>query len=80
MLQRRSIIAGKCYVNNTRTIAREVLGTSDQTVIFHTYHLNSGNSCGSPSECMKQDFIRWADHEADSVELTKLKTRKMDTL
>ena len=73
MLQKRDVIVGKFYVNYERRIAREVLRTSQQTVTFITYHLDTGNSCGSPSECLLQDFIRWANNEASSMELAFLK-------
>lgn len=69
MLRGRDICEGKCYVNTTRTIIREVLQARDQTIIFNTYHLDTGNSCGSPSECTLRDFKHWADCEASPAEL-----------
>ncbi len=47
MLGKQDVFVGKFYVNNDRRIAREVLRTSQQTVTFNTYHLDTGNSCGS---------------------------------
>lgn len=72
MLQKRDVIVGKFYVNYERRIAREVLRTSRKTVTFITYHLDTGNSCGSPSECLLQDFVRWANNEASPRELAFL--------
>ena len=72
MLRKRDVIVGKFYVNNERRIAREVLQTSRQTIKFNTYHLDTGNSCGSPSECLVQDFVRWANREASPTELAFL--------
>ena len=72
MLRKRDVIVGKFYVNNERRIAREVLRTSRQTITFNTYHLDTGNSCGWPSECLVQDFIRWANGEASPTELALL--------
>jgi len=72
MLRKRDVIIGKFYVNNEHRIAREVLQTSRQTVTFNTYHLDTGNSCGSPSECLVQDFLRWANGEASPMELASL--------
>ncbi len=72
MLRKHDVTVGKFYVNNERRIAREVLQTSRQTVKFNTYHLDTGNSCGSPSECTLQDFIRWANDEASPAELAFL--------
>jgi len=72
MLQNPTILVGKWYVNHARMIAREVLGGNEATVIFNTYHLDTGNSSGIPSECGKEDFIQWADHEATPSELTRL--------
>ena len=69
MLHRKDIRAGKCYVNNTRTIAREVLQVSDVIVTFQNYHLDTGNSCGSPSECTTRDFTRWAASEVSITEI-----------
>ena len=69
MLSRKDIRAGKCYVNNARTIAREVMQVSDQVVTFQTYHLDTGNSCGSPSECETRAFARWAESEVPITEV-----------
>jgi hypothetical protein len=77
MLQNQAVIVGKFYVNNKRRIAREVLQSSRQTVTFNTYHLDTGNSCGSPSECLVQDFVRWANREASPMELAFLQRRAM---
>ena len=78
MLRSRSIVVGKYYVNNARKIAREVLAADDQIVTFNTHHLDTGNSCPSPSQCMKRDFIHWADHEATSAELASLQYRLVE--
>jgi hypothetical protein len=78
MLRKRDVIAGKFYVNKERRIARQVLQTSQQTVIFNTYHLDTRNSCGSPSECLVEDFVRWANREASPAELTFLQPQGMD--
>ena len=78
MLRKRDVIAGKFYVNNERRIAREVLQTSRETVTFNTYHLDTGNSCGSPSECTVQDFVRWANSEASPTEIAFLQYQDME--
>ena len=75
MLQKQDVIVGKFYVNNGRRIAREVLRTSEKTITFNNYHLDTGNSCGSPSECTVQDFVRWASDEASPAELAFLQNR-----
>ena len=72
MLRKRDVIVGKFYVNNDRRIAREVLQTSRQIIKFNTYHLDTGCSCGSHSECPVQDFVRWASSEASPAELAFL--------
>jgi hypothetical protein len=77
MLRKRDVIAGKFYVNQERRIAREVLRTSQQTVTFNTYHLDTGNSCGSPSECLVEDFVRWANCEVSPRELVFLQRQSM---
>ena len=51
MLRRQDIMVGKWYVNNKRNVARAVVRADEKTIQFNTHHLNSGNSCGSPSEC-----------------------------
>lgn len=76
MLQIQQITAGKFYVNNSRMIMREVVTVHGQTILFKTHHLDTGNSCGSPSRCKVMDFLNWADHEATSTELTSLRYRK----
>ena len=77
MLREQDVIAGKFYVNRERKVAREVLGTSRRTVTFNTYHLDTGNSCGSPSECLVEDFVRWASREVSSTELGFLQYQGM---
>ena len=78
MLRKRDVIVGKFYVNSERRIAREVLQTSRQTVTFNTYHLDTGNSCGSPSECLIEDFIRWANCEVSTTQLTFLQRQSRE--
>ena len=77
MLREQDVIAGKFYVNKERKVAREVLRTSRRTVTFNTYHLDTGNSCGSPSECLVEDFVRWASREVSSTELGFLQNQSM---
>ena len=72
MLRKRDIRVGKCYVNNTRTIVRQVVQVNNQIILFNTYHLDTGYSCGSPSECLTQDFTHWVDCEASPTELARL--------
>jgi hypothetical protein len=78
MLRRQDITVGKYYVNISRRIAREVVQADENTVVFDTYHLNTGNSCGSPSECTKHDFVHWADREATDAESASLRYTKTD--
>lgn len=78
MLRKRDVIVGKFYVNNERRIAREVVRTGERTVAFNTYHLDTGNSCGSPSECLVEDFMRWANGEASPTELAFLQYQSME--
>lgn len=63
MVRRRDLITGKFYVDRGYKIAREVLRISRQTITFNTYHLDTGNSCGTPSECLIDHFVRWASRE-----------------
>jgi len=79
MLERQVISVGKWYVNNERKVARAILKADDKTVQFNTHHLDSGNSCGSASECTRQEFTRWADREASPAEKASLQNRKMDS-
>jgi hypothetical protein len=79
MLRKQDLIVGKFYVNQGRRIAREVLQTSEKIITFNNYHLDTGNSCGSPSECTLQDFMRWANDEASPAELDFLQIRHTDT-
>ena len=80
MLLRRNVAVGKCYVNNERKVAREVVSSNAETVRFNTYHLQTGNSCGSTSECTREEFIHWADREASPTEVADLQTQEMDAL
>ena len=76
MLEGQKVSTGKYYVNHSKMILREVVMIKDQTVLFNTHHVDTGNSCGSPSECKLMDFLNWADHEATPAELTSLHYRK----
>lgn len=78
MLRKQDVIVGKFYVNQGRRIAREVLRAGEKTITFNNYHLDTGNSCGSPSECTVQDFMRWANDEASPAELAFLQVRHVD--
>jgi hypothetical protein len=80
MLRRPEVTIGKCYVNDARNIAREVVSANDETVRFYNYHMMTGNSCGSPSECARDEFIRWADREATPAEMASLHYQEMDAL
>lgn len=77
MLQKQDVVVGKFYVNQGRRIAREILKVSDKVILYNNYHLDSGNSCGSPSECTVQDFLRWASDEASTAELAFLQVRRI---
>ena len=68
MLRRQDVTVGKWYVNNKSNVARAVVRADEKIVQFNTHHLNNGNSCGSPSECTRLDFVRWADREASPAE------------
>jgi hypothetical protein len=78
MLQKQDVTAGKTYVDQGRRIAREVLQVSGKIITFYNYHLDTGNSCGSPSECTVQDFMRWACDEASEAELAFLRVRRSE--
>ena len=78
MLRRQAITVGKWYVNNDRNIARAVLEADEETIQFNTHHLDSGNSCGSSSECTRQAFARWADREASPAEKISLQNQNTE--
>ena len=78
MLRNRKLTVGNYYVNSARNIAREVLACCDKTVVFITHHLDTGNSCNAPSECLKRNFINWADHEATPTEIARLQSLKLE--
>ena len=80
MVRKQDLSAGRYYVNYGSRVARAVLAASDKIVTFITYHLDTGNSCGSASECTKSDFIRWADHEATPTELAKVQSHEAEAL
>ncbi len=75
MLRRQDVTVGKWYVNNKGNVARAVVRVDEKTVQFNTHHLNSGNSCGSSSECTRQAFARWADREASPAEKANLQNQ-----
>jgi hypothetical protein len=59
---------------------REVVMLKDQTVVFITHHMDTGNSCGSASECKIPEFLQWVHHEASEAEMTSLFYRKKEML
>ena len=80
MVESLKVEAGKFYVSHSRKIIREVVMVRDQSVVFITHHLDTGNSCGAASECKLPDFLQWAHHEASPVEMTNLLYRKKELL
>ena len=80
MLPRQAIMVGKYYTNKARKVVREIVSINEKTVGFITYHLDTGNSCGSASECPKAQFIRWADHEASPSEMAKIQYQRMEAM
>jgi hypothetical protein len=72
MVRKRDVSTGRFYVNKERTIARQVLRISRETVVFNTYHLDTGNSCGTPSEHTLGSFARWASREVPPAKLAIL--------
>jgi len=78
MLQKKDIATGKYYVNNERRIIREVLRLNSHNIIFKAYHLDTGFSCGFPSECTIQDFARWADRVASFTELASAQYQELE--
>jgi|WetSurMetagenome_2_1015567.scaffolds.fasta_scaffold163285_2 hypothetical protein len=80
MLTGLNVATGRLYVEYARRIMREVVQVTDQKVIFITHHMDTGNSCGSASECKMADFLEWAHHEASPAEIASLQYRKRDML
>ncbi len=80
MLPRREITVGKCYVNEKRHVAREVLRVDHRTVKYNTWELGTGKLCGSPHECRTDEFIHWADREALAVETASLQQDEVEAL
>jgi hypothetical protein len=80
MLAGSNVITGKYYVNQARDIAREVVETHENVVIFITFHPDTGRSSGTTSECIKQHFTHGADHEATLAEMSNIRQHKMYTL
>lgn len=81
MLARRAIEAGKCYVNEERRRAREVLRVDHHMVHFSTYNLETGKLHGAPGrQCTRDEIIRWADREATAVETDSLHREEYEAL
>ena len=80
MLTVSNVTTGKYYVNQARDIAREVVEAHDNVILFITYHLDTGRSSGTPTECMKKHFVHWVDHEATLIEMSNIRHQKMYTM
>jgi hypothetical protein len=80
MLPRREITPGMCYINVQRASAREVLKVDHRTVRYNTYDMTTGTLCGSPHECSRNEFIRWADRPATEEETFHLLYEEMEAL
>lgn len=73
-----NLVVGKYYVDRTRQIARKIVCVEIRTISFLSFHLDTGNSDGNLSECLREHFMLWADHEALSSELNDLHSRMME--
>jgi hypothetical protein len=80
MLPRREITLGKCYINEKRDTAREVLRVDHRKVRYNTYDLATGKLCGSPHECRTSEFVHWASREATEEETFHLLYEEMEAL
>ena len=80
MLPRRELKVGKGYINEEMWLVREVIQLRPMTVKYHTYHLSTGQLCGAPHECKKDQFIHWADREATEDEMANLQYEEAEAL
>lgn len=81
MLARREITTGKCYVNDSVEIIREVLKVERHTVTYNEYDLTTGKLHGAPhGEAGKAELIRWADREATDEERSRLQRTEVQDL
>jgi len=81
MLASRAIEVGKCYVNEERQRAREVLKVDHQNVHFSTYDLETGKLYRAPGrQCTRDEIIHWADREATAAEEESLHREEYEAL
>ncbi len=74
MLKRREILVGKCYVNEGRRAARQVVEAVDRfRVKYNEHDLATGRLLRAPHRvCRKRELVHWANREATSEEATRL--------
>jgi hypothetical protein len=74
MLKRREVLAGRCYVNESEQVAREITEEVDaRSIRFTAYDLTTGAPLGAPNRPgSKAEIVRWADREALGAEAARL--------
>ena len=68
------IRVGGFYVNEKKGLIREIVSEEgDEHIFWRSYHLDDGEPVAHRrSCCSKQAILRWADREADAIEIARL--------
>jgi hypothetical protein len=68
------IRVGGCYVSEKKGLIREIVSAEGgKQVFWRSYNLTDGEPVAHRrSCCSKQAILRWADREADAVEIARL--------
>jgi|GEM_PF-5607504 len=74
MIAKHEITVGKCYINEKKGMAREVVEEVDRhKVKFNTFDLATGQLVPKPFQiCFKSQIANWADREATSDEIAMI--------
>ena len=74
MLKRREVLAGRCYVNESEQVAREITEVLEgRSIRYSAYDLTTGKPLGAPNRpASKAEIVRWADREALESEAARL--------
>lgn len=74
MISKYDVTAGKCYINEKKGIAREVVEEIDRhKVKFNAFNLATGQLVPKPFQiCFKSQMVYWADREATPDEIAAI--------
>jgi hypothetical protein len=71
---RQDIVVGRCYVNDSESVIREVVEETDAHYVkYNVFELATGKLIPAPHQiCHKRQFARWAHRAASEAEAPRM--------